>query len=153
IAKLALCVIGDADGADAGGHPDPLVLLAKALHWHAHSPLLNPIGVAMRDERQLRDLPAELFAAHDQLDRRAEPGLGGLNQAHCHRAIDARTKPPRGDTANLRPGGPQNRGSLPRRRQALWADADPAAPRSLRQLLLNAPCARKPALRAAALGN
>src|SRR5262252_6268259 len=102
------------------------------------TPLLNPIGVAMRDERQLGDFPAELFAAHDQADRRAEPGVGGLNHAHCHRAVDARTKPPRGDAANLRPGGRHNRGSLPRRRQAPWPDANPAAPRSLRQLLLNA---------------
>src|SRR5262249_51215683 len=90
--------------------------------------------VAMRDEWQSGDTGRTRGPAHDQRERRADPGMGGLDIAHRDRSPDRRAPAAARHPPDLAAVRVDDRRALAGRRRPVRADADAPARRSLGQL-------------------
>src|SRR5580704_17512931 len=107
--------------------------------------------VAIGHEGHRGDLRRQVFAAHDEIELRAEGREGRLDIAHGERAPERRAEAARGDSADLAPVLRLDLGAFARRRLAVRQDTDALARRTLGELPLDALGAGKAAFLAPSL--
>ena len=126
---------------------DVLVLLGEAPDRHRR-PLPVSLGsasvIAVRDEREIHDFGGKRPAAHDELQRRAGPGVIRRHEAHGGGRVERGGEAARGDHADGRAIVGADLRPLARRGTPLGPDADPPPPRTVRELRLDTRRARKP---------